>query len=36
MKRTLVIVAHPHLASSSVNRCWVNRLNQYHETSNHT
>ena len=31
MKRTLVIVAHPHLASSSVNRCWVNRLNQYHE-----
>ena len=31
MKRTLVIVAHPHLASSSVNRCWINRLNQYHE-----
>lgn len=31
MKRTLVIVAHPHLASSNVNRCWINKLNQYNE-----
>lgn len=31
MKRTLVIVAHPNLSSSSVNRCWLNKLNQYYE-----
>ncbi|KES09501.1 putative NADPH-quinone reductase (modulator of drug activity B) [Snodgrassella alvi SCGC AB-598-O02] len=31
MKRTLVIAAHPHLASSTVNQCWLNKLNQYNQ-----
>ena len=31
MKHTLVIVAHPNLSSSSVNRCWLDRLKQYKE-----
>lgn len=31
MKRTLVIIAHPDLASSNVNRCWFNKLNQYYD-----
>ncbi|PXZ07684.1 NAD(P)H oxidoreductase [Gilliamella apicola] len=31
MKHTLVIVAHPDLSSSSVNRCWLDRLKQYKE-----
>lgn len=31
MKKTLVIVAHPDLANSTVNKSWVNTLMQYDE-----
>lgn len=29
MKETLVVVAHPDLASSKVNQCWINELSVY-------
>lgn len=29
MKETLIIVAHPDLATSTVNQCWIKELSQY-------
>lgn len=29
MKETLMVVAHPDLASSKVNQCWINELSVY-------
>lgn len=28
MKKTLIVVAHPHIENSVVNKCWIERLRQ--------
>ncbi|WP_162264766.1 NAD(P)H-dependent oxidoreductase, partial [Salmonella enterica] len=29
MKKTLIVVAHPNIENSVVNRCWINELKKY-------